>query len=245
MTVAEKIKKARDWSRPSLSQDDLSRLSGVNRSTIARYENNAPVPTAALQRLADALRLPMGWFLDGADTEPPFGTAPLVARERRQGYDMLDRPKIPVGFPTVPMRYAGEVPTGEWGDPLASEEFIEVEVQFEGPRRFAAKVVGDSCYPALLQGDVTVWESDLSPSYGTIVLAQRKGDHSCTVKELAYDETAGRPRLRPVNPAHSEPEDGEGWGAIARLVAVLRPGPTRRTWFSEYGLKPKDLTSTV
>lgn len=154
----------------------------------------------------------------------------------------VDRPRIPVGFPLVAMRYAGEVPCStDWGDPLASEEFIEVEVQFEGPRRFAAKVVGDSCFPALQQGDITIWQQDFSPPYGTIVLAQRKGDHGCTVKQLTHD--GQRPHLTPVNPAHDEPGDFEGWGVVARLVAVLRPGAIRRTWFSEHGMKPRDLTA--
>lgn len=160
----------------------------------------------------------------------------------KYGANVLDRPKIPIGFPLTAMRYAGQVPCStEWGDPLASEEFIEVEAQFEGPRRYAAKVVGDSCYPALVPGDITVWEQDLSPPYGVIVLAQRKPDHGCTVKQLTHD--GQRPHLTPLNPNYSEPDDGPGWGVVARLVAVLRPGPIRRTWYSEYGIKPRDMAA--
>lgn len=156
----------------------------------------------------------------------------------------LDHPRIPVGFPTGQIRYAGEVPCSEsWGDPLASEEFIELEIQYEHPKRFAAKVVGDSCYPALLPGDLTIWHTDMNPTYGLIVLAQRKGDHGCTVKQLEYDDSLGRPRLLPVNPSRGAPEDGEGWGVIARLVAVLRnTDGLKRSWFLETGLRPKHLS---
>lgn len=153
-------------------------------------------------------------------------------------------PKIPVGYPKLRIPYAGEVPcSADWGDPLASEEFIEVEASMEHPQRFAAKVVGDSCYPALQQGDITIWHADFSPPYGLIVLAQRKGDHGCTVKQLVYDTDLNRNVLKPVNPAYDAPDDGQGWGAIARLVAVLRPDRVRRTWYLESGLRPSDMDS--
>lgn len=176
---------------------------------------------------------------------------PLAVRElKKMGYGLpqkqradnpLGNPAIPVGFSMASLPYAGAVPAGEWGDPLASEEFIEVEVEFEHPRRFAARVVGDSCYPALQQGDLTIWHQDMSPPYGTIVLAQRKGDHGCTVKELRYEDS--RPILHAVNPDIDDPEDGDGWGVVARLVGVIRKteGP-KRTWYLNEGLRPKHLT---
>lgn len=171
-----------------------------------------------------------------------FKVSDHLVKELIAEYGLLGSPKIPVGFPMVQMRFAGEVPTGDWGDPLSSEEFIEVEAQFEHPRRFAAKVVGDSCYPALQPGDVTIWHSDLSPRFNLIVIAQRKGDHACTVKQLVYDAEEGRPRLKPVNPAHDSPNDGDGWGVIARLVAVLRTQDgIKKTWFGEDGLRPDNL----
>lgn len=142
----------------------------------------------------------------------------------------------------VRLRFAGVVPCSEaWGDPLESTEYVEVAGQFGGERRFVAKVAGDSCYPALLPGDLTVWEPDLSPPYGVIVLAQRKGDHGCTVKQLTHDGT--RPRLTPINPSASAPDDGEGWGVVARLVGVERATQApARTWFWEAGLRPEHLS---
>jgi hypothetical protein len=156
----------------------------------------------------------------------------------------LDYPRTPVAYPTSRMPYAGDVPCSrEWGDPLSGGEFVEVDSQYQHPRRFAARVVGDSCYPALQPGDMTIWHSDMNPAYGLVVLAQRKGDHGCTVKVLEYDDALGRPRLHPVNPSSGEPEDGEGWGVVARLVAVIRnTDGLRRTWYMDTGLRPKHLT---
>ncbi|MCH8978307.1 MAG: S24 family peptidase [Armatimonadetes bacterium] len=157
--------------------------------------------------------------------------------------EQLDRPRAIATAFSAQMRYAGEVPCNvEWGNPLAAEEVLEVDAQYDHPRRFAAKVVGESCYPALEPGDITIFHNDMNPPYGTIVLAQRKDDHGVTVKLLEWDPDAQQPRLTPVNPAYKAPEEGEGWHVIARLVAVLRASEApKRTWFWEPGLRPKHL----
>lgn len=156
---------------------------------------------------------------------------------------VVGAPLIPVGFQTAMLPMAGNVPCGDWGDPLASEEFIELDVKYEViGKRYATRVVGDSCYPALQQGDIAVWHYDLNPAYGLIVLAQRKGDHFCTVKELTYDSEQKRNRLLPINPAHEEPDDMDGWGVIARLVAVVRNvDGMEASWYLPSGLRSRHL----
>lgn len=158
------------------------------------------------------------------------------------GRSEVARPLIPVGFRPFRMRFAGVVPAGDWGDPLESEEFIEVDSKFESPRAFAARVIGDSCYPALQPGDITIWTSDNNPPFGRIVLAQRKGDHGCTVKELLWDAQRSRSTLSPINPAYSEPDDGDGWGVIAKLTGVIRMiDGLERTWRQPDGLTSRHL----
>lgn len=137
------------------------------------------------------------------------------------GVELTD-PKIPAGFKVPKIRLAGEVPAGDWGDPLASEEFIEIaDSRFDHPMNFAAHVVGNSCWPYLQPKDLTIWRKDNDPPYYSFILAQRKGDHGCTLKELVRDEKQNRPVLQSPNPDYGNPEDGEGWGAIARLVGVI------------------------
>ena len=211
----------------------LAKAVGATRQSVQQWltEGARPRNPEVLDRMVEALQVgrTAGALRGSIITEHGLGE--------------LDRFRIPVANPSAHIRFAGEVPcASEWGDPLAAEEFMEVEVQFEHPKRFSATVVGDSCYPALLPGDTTIWHADFSPTYGLIVLAQRKGDHGCTVKQLEYDAEGGRPRLHPVNPAHGEPEDGEGWGVIARLVAVLRQEDgLKKTWFLATGLRPRHL----
>jgi len=156
----------------------------------------------------------------------------------------LDRPRPVVENPFVPViRFAGNVPAGEWGDPLASEEMMEVDLRFVHNQRFAAKVIGDSCFPALVQGDVTIWHTDPNPPYGRIVIAQRKGDHDCTVKELHYDQTVLRPILKPVNPKYSAPPDGDGWGVIGYLVGLIREDSEgiEESYYNKRGFTAKQL----
>ena len=157
---------------------------------------------------------------------------------------LLGKPANIVTYPPQSMRYAGEVPAGDWGDPLASEDFIEVDPALFHSKRYAAKVVGPSCYPALHPGDLVIWHHDESPPYGMLVLAQRKEDHACTVKVLDWDAETNQPILRPVNPDH-EPAGAEGgWVAIARLVAVLRKiDGLELRWYLPEGIRPRHLTS--
>lgn len=204
------------------------------------------------KELAEAIGVPEGRYKNWeyGRANPP---AQAVRELRKLGYGAkaqpradttLGTPSIPVGFSLGTIPFAGIVPAGEWGDPLASEEFIEVEVKFEHPRRFAAKVVGDSCYPALMQGDVTIWHQDMNPPFGSIVLAQRRGDHGCTVKELRYED--GRPVLHPVNPAHAKTEDGTGWGVIARLVGVIRKvDGLEQSWYLADGIRVRHLVTVT
>ena len=211
----------------------LGKAVGATRQSVQQWlsEGARPRDPEVLDRMVDALQR--------------SGVAGALRSSivKEYGLGELDGPRAPATYPSAQIRFAGQVPCdSEWGDPLAAEELMEVEVQFGGPRRFGATVVGDSCYPALLPGDTTIWHADFSPTYGLIVLAQRKGDHGCTVKQLEYDAERGRPRLHPVNPAHGEPEDGEGWGVIARLVAVLRQEDgLKKTWFLATGLRPRHL----
>ena len=183
------------------------------------------------------------WLQEEAPTTPR--RAEVFSRMLEAlGAGDLDRVLIPAGFRAPMIRLAGNVPAGDWGDPLASEEFVEVtDVKFAHPKRFAAYVIGDSCSPCLQPGDLTVWHVDNNPMYGRFVLAQRKGDHGCTVKELTFDVERNRHVLKPINPSYTEPEDGDGWGVIARLVGVVFDNDgLQMTLYQEKGLTKKHLS---
>lgn len=210
-----------------MSQQEFAQSLGYERGTYKNWEYGLSNPPPDVVEKLNTL---------GLKPETKGGVSSVLLQD-------LDRPMIPVGFPLVKMRFAGNVPTSEdWGDPLSSTEFIELDVKYEHQKRFVAKVVGTSCWPALQQGDITVWHHDNDPPYGLIVLAQRKEDHGCTVKQLVWDNAEKRPVLKPVNPDCASPQDGEGWGIVARLVAVIRKtdGP-ERTWYLAEGIRADHL----
>ncbi|MCW5936759.1 MAG: LexA family transcriptional regulator [Fimbriimonadaceae bacterium] len=205
--------------RLRLTQAEAAAIAGVTRSAYANYETGyAPVPDGLERRLLQS----------GSEQ---------VRLERSE----VGPPMIPVGFPLVRMPYAGDVPaSGEWGDPLEAVDFIELDVRYEHPKRFVTRIVGDSCAPALLPNDLAIWHADLNPSYNKIVLAQRRADHGPTVKQLVWDAQSNRPVLKPINPSYDSPADGEGWGVIARLVAVVRRVEgLEKTWLLAEGLRPE------
>lgn len=214
---AVELERALDRARKSANW--LAKAVGVPRQSLYRWLSGETEPRDAdiWDRLLAAV--------------PPPASVELVAG-----------PRIPVGYAPLPMRFAGVVPaSGAWGDPLSSEEFIEVDAKYAHPKRFAAQLIGSSCWPALQQGDLTIWHSDEAPANGLIILAQQLPEHRCTVKQLVLDP-GGNPVLKAVNPKESPPPHGDGWYPIARLVAVMRMmGRVERSWYNPGGLHPDDL----
>lgn len=205
-----------------LSQAEMARYFGVERSTYANWE--AANGAQAMPNHQYAVLYSLG-FKDVA------GESPIISG-----------PMIPVTYPTFQMPYAGYLPAGQWGDPMDSEDFEEVEAAHFKKGRFCARIAGDSCHPALQREDFTIWEHHLNPPFGKIVVAQRKDDHSATVKVLEWDANENRPRLRPVNPAFNDAE-ADGWGAVAMLVYVRwedDEGGTMGLYRPE-GIKPSQL----
>lgn len=143
------------------------------------------------------------------------------------------------GEPMVELPYAGLVPAGEFDVELAEAGPISVPARFGRKNRhlrFACRVLGPSCAPLILQGDVVIFERDLAPPSGTFVVAQRKGDHFATLKLLEIDPR-GEPFLHAMNPDSPDPADGAGWGVIAKLVGVWRDrGFQEIVWHENAGL---------
>lgn len=142
--------------------------------------------------------------------------------------------------------YAGTVPcSGDWGDPLEGTELRPVDPDFTGSGRYICRVAGMSCYPALMEGDMTIWEEDRDPAPGVIVLAQRTADSACTVKQLQWSDSNSRYTLVPVNREFEAPPDDDGWEVVARLVGVIRKvNGIKRTWLNDEGLRPSHLVAT-
>jgi phage repressor protein C with HTH and peptisase S24 domain len=67
----EKLKAAREYNSPYLTQAKLAKLLKVDTSTVGRWEASNHIPEDQLPRLADKLGIDEAWFVDGSDELPP------------------------------------------------------------------------------------------------------------------------------------------------------------------------------
>jgi hypothetical protein len=211
---------------------EADRRAGVARGRTAAYlaERYQPKP-----EYLDALARSSGMAKDWRSLTLPTYAA---------GVPYADKPQEPSVVPEmVDLPYAGEVPaSSQWGDPLVGTGSVEVPAKFGGTNRFVAKVVGRSMSPALYQADMIVFEHDLAPPVGVVVLAQRKGDHGPTIKKLEQDPETGEFRLHAVNAYAEAPPDGEGWGVVAKMVGMLRTiDGTQVELYNAAGVTPRAL----
>lgn len=151
-------------------------------------------------------------------------------------------PKYPVTYDPLPLPTQGSSRAGNWDDPLASDDLVEIEARFFGARRFVTSIVGDSCWPALLPGDLAVWQLEARPNPGVIVLARQETLDLTTVKKLVFNSETGEPQLLPVNPKFDPVPNDLEWRVLAKLVGVERKADGLvRSWYMSSGLRPADL----
>jgi len=200
------------------------------RSRLANYETDRPSASAdALKEIAETMQISLSWFLDNDENSP------ILWYRQPNPVGLPDIRDADVEFDDeVEMTFAGYVPcSGVWGEPLLATGKRRVPRKWRAANRYTAEVVGDSCYPALRENDLTCWEYNKNPPVGSIVLAERSSDHACTVKELAYEPGTYRPNLRPINPTSEPPPNDDGWEVVAWLVGVKREKDgLEQDWFA-------------
>lgn len=183
----------------------------------------------------------------GGRTDIPDGFLTLVKAKLNlpehwpQPHEISDA-RFPVPYPEAQMPYAGKIPAGQWVPPSEAEMFEDVESRLYKRGRFCARVEGYSCFPALQPEDFTIWEETHSPPIGKIIIAQRKGDHAATIKQLVWDREASRMRLHAINQDFAE-NLPEHWGAIGYLIYIryYDDAGNEVSFYREDGLNPDQL----
>lgn len=216
-TAAGRLRRARRASAGDITQDGLDKRLGLNRGRTFSYKSGkANPPDAYLKAVAPLLGTTFEYLR--------YGEAPVV-----------DKPLAPVSFDRLPIKVVAAVPCGSWEDPSDTEDLIEIEAKFYGAKRFASRIVGDSCWPVLQPGDLSIWQREPSAPVGTIVLA-RDANNAATVKRLAYKD--GRFVLESINPRYPNAE-AETWSVVGFLVGIVRmDGTTEISFYNSGGIRP-------
>lgn len=189
MSQSEIIKKARKERKISLGE--LSRLTGIAKSTLQRYEtgDTKKIPSDAIPMIEKALNLAPGtlYVLDNI-------------------YKNLPSPEITLEYIEFPV--IGEVAAGY--EHIAVEDWegdkIKIPAEYINGRGkdnyFVLRVKGDSMYPQYQDGDkVLVLKQstmDYSGQIGVIIY----GDENATLKKVEYKFGENWLKLVPINPNH-------------------------------------------
>lgn len=86
--VGQKIRLAREYARPPLSQYDLADRLQTKRSAVANWETERSMPSDRwVQAIASAVGVPFDWFYDGLPGPPR--QSPNAIREQVAQYDPI------------------------------------------------------------------------------------------------------------------------------------------------------------
>lgn len=71
MSLGKRIKAARARLRPKLTQPELGAVFGITKQSVSQWERDETVPDLnKLPKLAEKLRIPLSWLLDGTGKPP-------------------------------------------------------------------------------------------------------------------------------------------------------------------------------
>lgn len=204
-----KARRAKEW-----TQHQMADAVGIQRSTYANYELGSPPRH--------------GW--EGV-------IAKFVALGIQPPPSEVGRPLHPYAAMLVPIPQGAPVPCSDWSDPLDAEydQFVEVDSFFAGKGRFACPIIGDSMYDLLWPGDLCIWQHDMVPKLGTIIIA-RNSKNEATCAQLKHD--GQHFVLHKLNARYDDATSDE-WTALGFLVGILRvQGSKRITVYDPNGIRP-------
>lgn len=165
MNIGQRIKEKREQRRMTL--DELSKLVGVTRQTLSRYETGVinNIPSDMIENIASALRTTpaqlMGWDDEGTQKKPAGVKIPVLGC-------------VPAGIPLEAIEC------------IIDYEEIPVEMARTG-EFFGLQIKGDSMAPRILDGDVVIVKRQPTVESGEIAIIMVNGDDA-TCKRVMHHE---------------------------------------------------------
>lgn len=205
VSALEKLRRvvdSRKW-----TQGQIADAAGVERQTINKWYKGKSTPGrnelyGALVFLSTNLKIPLSELWDDETVLKPD----------------VGLPMYPVGIARIEIPLWGAVPAGNWEQPLDSTDMFEVDASIAGQNRVACPIVGESCSPTFLQGDVVIFKLTPHPPVGSFVLV-RNGDNEATIKQL-LSLPSGEYEL--FSPRDGSRLTASEWHAIGYAIARYR-----------------------
>lgn len=237
LTAGKKVVRLGDWF--GLTQEELGDLLGVKRGTISAYKarNNANPETEKLRALAEKVGVPVSWFLNGEDSDPPVSRSldEAMARAKEGSAEMLPADaftKFMKHFATnsqVALPVWRGVTAGYEGECGFTEDHYEPPEAVPGffitgdnPEKFVVCLPsGVSMAPRIVQGDRVIARLTSDPEPNTIVIARRPdGVNFIKVYRLANDRI---PELHSLNGDFPAISPLNEWTIRALVVGIWKP----------------------
>lgn len=227
MTLGEKIRRARKYHAPALTQEELAQSMNIDRSTLSKWESGGNVPSTELTRLSEFLGVPEGWLLDEGDTPPPRSVSRIASAPEPNGLRKVSLAGTPLA--AIPMvGHAGAGAGVSDVDPDSDHIFVPERLAQLGG--LAWMVSGESMMPALEPGDIAIFKEQREPRRGFSYLVRK--EHSYLVKNV--DWRAGEWVLQSINPRFPDEALG-GAELIGILIGWYRAKGSRETLDSDPG----------
>lgn len=215
--VLERLKSALEAPTDQALADKL----GVARGTVAAWRSRNTLDWPKIIEASGQADISLDWLL--LDISPPDPILQQVGRMHRGGGGIPVVSHIEAGLMSLyeVERYAEE------HIPITQETLART-----GESLFGLRLVGDSMYPYMQEGDVAICSPVRTPEVGHDVAFYRQSTGESTVKRLnALDRKRHRARLLPLNPDYDpitvslEPGD-----QLAVVVGLFRDTsrPSRR-----------------
>ena len=210
MTVGEKIKqcrKAKGW-----SQEELAKRIGTQREAIHKYEHGivTNIPLSKVQEMAKLFGVSAAW---------------LTGWDERFGLDAYPVDEL------VPLQIAASVRAGFGGmaeiDYEDELEYLPKSMLKGYPKEelLVVRVVGDSMYPKICDGDKVLVHLQTSVDSGTIAVVVYNGEEA-TIKTVRYVYGEDWMELIPANPEFKpkrvEGRDLKQCHVVGKVIKLLR-----------------------
>lgn len=173
VVIGNRIKQAREEN--GLTQEELGKILGLNKSTVQRYETAKieKIKLPVIEAMAQILNVNPEWLSDKSNIRTEYNTNILPYTPEKM---------VPV--PVVGRVAAGYTCLAETD--IQSYELVSPEILNDGYDYVYLKVIGDSMEPLLLEGDmvlVRIQESVDSGDYAVVIVDEEDG----VVKQLDFD----------------------------------------------------------